>query len=86
MKTFEIKDMYWRPIETAPATPVAKDSDPETFIAWVENGGSDGNGLAAIGWAWLTKDGEIFPAASGYGVKIPYRITHWMPLPRGPQK
>jgi len=54
----------WMPIETARA--ISPDLDAERFLVWVANGGNDGEGCAAIGYAYKRRDGSIKGYADGY--------------------
>lgn len=67
--------MEWRPIETAP-------TDGSRFLVWVT-----GLMLAGVrfGSAYRGVNGQVVAKPEGGNGDWSKDITHWMPLPDGPQ-
>lgn len=74
----------WKPIETAPAESSDSDRDPPLILLWVADANGK-KGAVSFGYVHLRKSGQRKAIASGYGGNHEWKITHWMPIPKGPE-
>lgn len=74
-------ELGWRPLETAHCEPPDSDKPPVRVLLWVEGGGGHGEGIAAFGHCYRSRDGGVKGVPQGY---MGFTCTHWKPEPGKP--